>query len=188
LTLTFLFFLFAMGAAQTPAVVAAPAQPAFQDFATRVDNYMKVRKSVQSWLPHEKPTKKRKQIQERQAALARAIREARPSAKQGDIFTDEISRQFRAVINDVFQGPNARYVRKTIREGAPVKGWTLSVNAAYPEHLPLTTVPPTLLLRLPEVPNPLAYHIIGRDLVLQDSEARMVIDFIPAALPLKAVP
>jgi hypothetical protein len=163
--------------------LAASAQTGFQDFAARVDTYMALRKTVQGSLPPEKPTRKRKQIVQRQAALAQKIRDARSSAKQGDIFTPQISSQFRQIVHNAFTGPNARYVRKTIREGAPLKGWTLSVNADYPEHLPLTTVPPTLLLNFPELPRNLEYHIVGRDLILLDIEARMVIDFIPGALP-----
>jgi hypothetical protein len=87
------------------------------------------------------------------------------------------------VIRSTFQGSNAANVRKTIRQGEPVPSLHLGVNDAYPEHLPQTTVPPTLLLRLPQLPERMAYRIVGRDFVLQDTEARMVIDFIPGALP-----
>ena len=62
-------------------------------------------------------------------------------------------------------------------------GMHLAVNGAFPAHLPTTTVPPTLLLRLPRLPDKLAYRIIGHDFVLQDTEARLVVDFIPGALP-----
>jgi len=48
-----------------------------------------------------------------------------------------------------------------------------------PCHLPSTTVPPTLLLRLPRLPDKLAYRIVGHDFVLQDTEARLIVDFIP---------
>ena len=180
-TLFLLIALSGVSAAQTAA--PAPAPLAFQDFTARINEYLKLRKTVQSSIPPQKPTKKRKQIEQRQAALAQKIREARANAKRGDIFTPEVSTQFRQVIQNAFKGPNARYVRKTIREGAPLKGWTLGVNTDYPEHLPLTTVPPTILLNLPPLPNEVAYHIIGRDFILQDTEARMVIDFIPGAIP-----
>jgi hypothetical protein len=64
-----------------------------------------------------------------------------------------------------------------------VADFHLSVNGAYPENLPLTTVPPTLLLRLPQLPERLAYRIVGHDFVLQDTEARLVIDLIPGVIP-----
>ena len=33
------------------------------------------------------------------------------------------------------------------------------------------------------LPEKIAYRIVGHDFVLQDTEARLVIDFIPGALP-----
>jgi hypothetical protein len=158
---------------------ASPESPAFRDFIQLVQQYMKLRKA----LPQERTTKRSEEIVDRRRALAQAIRESRPNAKQGDIFTPEISGQFLAVIHSTFQGSNAANVRKTIRQGEPVPSMHLSVNGAYPEHLPMTTVPPTLLLRLPQLPERLAYRIVGHDFVLQDTEARLVIDFIPGALP-----
>jgi hypothetical protein len=35
------------------------------------------------------------------------------------------------------------------------------VNQAYPEGLPYTSVPPTLLLRIPKLPEEVAYRIVG---------------------------
>ena len=87
------------------------------------------------------------------------------------------------MISSVFQGAKAPIVRKTIRQGEPLAGWKLTVNGDYPEQLPRTTIPPTLLLKLPQLPPELAYRIIGRDFVLQDLEARVVVDFIAGAIP-----
>ena len=167
-------------AADTPQKVAPSAEdPTFGDFSQRVTQYLKLRKS----LPQQRTTKRQEEIVGRRHTLAQAIREARADAKQGDIFTPEISAQFLRVIRGTLQGSNAANVRKTIRQGEPVEGVHLTVNGAYPEHLPTTTVPPTLLLRLPLLPEKIAYRIVGHDFVLQDTEARLVIDFIPGALP-----
>lgn len=157
----------------------SPKGPAFGDFSQRVEQYLKLRKA----LPQQRTTKRQEEIFDRRHALAQAIRESRSGAKQGDIFTTEISEQFLRVIRSTLQGANSSNVRKTIRQGEPVAGLHLSVNGAYPEHLPLTTVPPTLLRRLPQLPERLAYRIVGHDFVLQDTEARLVIDFILGALP-----
>jgi len=180
----FVFLIVLVGALQSPVIAgspqsppAGPESPAFRDFEQRVQQYLKLRKAS----PQERTTKRSEEIVDRRRALAQAIRESRPNAKQGDIFTPEISEQFLAVIRKTFQGSSN--VRKTIRQGEPVASMHLSVNGAYPEHLPLTTVPPTLLLRLPQLPERLAYRIVGHDFVLQDTEARLVIDFIPGALP-----
>jgi hypothetical protein len=165
------------GCAQTPPLNKQP--PGFDDFTQHVQNYMKLRKT----LPNERTTKRQEQIVDRRHSIADAIREARPGAKQGDIFTPESTPEFLKVIRATLLGSSAANARKTIRQGEPVMGVHLTVNGAYPEHLPRTTVPPTLLLRLPRLPDKLAYRIVDHDFVLQDTEARLVVDLIPGALP-----
>jgi hypothetical protein len=150
----------------SPACEPGPA--AFGEFTERVQQYVKLQKAM----PRLRSTKHRKEIVERRHALAQHIRETRTSARPGDIFTPEAAAEFRRVIRIAFQGPNARSVRKTLRDGEPLSGWQLTVNGDYPEHLPMTTVPPTLLLRLPQLPEEVAYRIIGHDFVLQDTEAK----------------
>jgi hypothetical protein len=44
-------------------------------------------------------------------------------------------------------------------------------------------MPPTLLINLPQLPREVAYRIVGHDLVLLDTEARIVVDFIPGVIP-----
>ena len=167
-------------AAGPPAVPpASPESPGFREFTQRAQEYVKLQKAV----PRLRTTKNREEIVERRRALAQKIRETRSNAQPGDIFTPAASEEFRRVIRRIFQGPSGSNVRRTIRQGEPVPDRHLTVNSDYPEHLPVTTVPPTLLLRLPQLPPELAYRIIGHDFVLQDIEARVVVDFIPGALP-----
>ena len=61
----------------------------FGEFTQRVKQYSNCRTR-----PRMRSTKSRKQIVDRRHALALAIREARAGAKQGDIFTPEISEEF----------------------------------------------------------------------------------------------
>jgi hypothetical protein len=166
-------------AAAPQAAPAAPESPALHQFTQSVQQYIKLQKAV----PRLRTTKKREEIVERREALREKIREARAGAKQGDIFTPEASEEFRRVIRSTFQGPKASNVRKTIRQGEPLQGWHLTVNGDYPERLPMTTVPPTLLLGLPTLPAEVAYRIIGHDFVLEDKEARLIVDFIPGVIP-----
>jgi len=171
-----------LAVAGAPQAAPTNQQPAaFLDFTTRVQDYLKLRKGLA--VPRRKNTKVRKEIVERQVALAQKIREARANAKPGDIFTPRIAEQFRQAIRTKFQGASAPNVRKTIRQGEPLKDVHLSVNEAYPDSLPRTTVPPTLLLCLPQLPQEVAYRIVGHSFVLQDVEARVVVDFIPGAIP-----
>jgi hypothetical protein len=160
-------------------ITHTPENPTFGDFSQRLEAYLKLRKG----LPKERTTKHQEEIVGRRHSLAQAIEDERSGAKQGDIFTPEISEQFIRVIRGSLQGAGAPKIRKTIRQGEPISGVHLTVNGPYPERLPTTTVPPTLLLRLPLLPEKIAYRIVGRDFVLEDTEARIVVDLIPGALP-----
>jgi len=59
----------------------------------------------------------------------------------------------------------------------------VGVNKAYPDTLPYTTVPPTLLQKFPKLPDEVAYRIVGRDLVLVDVKANLVVDLISEVFP-----
>jgi len=95
-----------------------------------------------------------------------------------------VSRQFRGIIRGEFQGPDAQLARKTMRPDDPSKFIVhLHVNDVYPESLELTTTPPTLLTKLPQLPQELAYRFVGRDLTLKDTKAGLIVDLIPNVIP-----
>jgi hypothetical protein len=155
----------------------------YQEFLTRVQAYADLHKSIESTLPALKPTDLPELIKAHQDALARKIREARPDAKRGDIFTEEAEKAFRRAATDEFQGPQGHEARTTIQQGAPVKPIQLRVNEPYPDGVPFTTVPPTLLLKFPKLPDQASYRIVGNDLVLLDTDANLVVDRIPDIIP-----
>jgi hypothetical protein len=156
----------------------------FKIFIDRVQAYINMQKGLDSSLSALKPTKDTAQILEHQHALARKIAEARRNAHQGDIFTHAAIERLRKIIRREFHGPEGRLARRTIRQDDPSKVIIrLHVNDVFPEGIPLTTTPPTLLLKLPELPQELAYRFIGRDLTLIDIKARLIVDLIPNAVP-----
>jgi hypothetical protein len=59
----------------------------------------------------------------------------------------------------------------------------VQVNQGYPDSLPFTTVPPTLLRKLPRLPDEMAYRILGSVLLLVDRKANLIVDFMPNAIP-----
>jgi len=185
------FCLFAFtGAACGQAVASKPQAPkkdeqarAFQEFTELVQQYMELRKKLDASLPRLGSKESQEHIVAHQQAFAQKIREARAEAKRGDIFAPEIAEEFRRLIRREFQGPKGPNARKTLRQGNPVKPFRLRVNDTYPETLPITTMPPALLLTLPQLPEEVAYRIVGRDLILQDVDARLIVDFIHHALP-----
>ncbi|MGA3169339.1 MAG: hypothetical protein ABSF14_24835 [Terriglobia bacterium] len=155
----------------------------FKTFTDRVQAYVKMQKGLEASLPTLKPTKDAAQIVEHQHALARKIADARRNARQGDIFTHEVTERFRKIIRKAFHGPEGRLARRTIQQDTPFKVIALRVNDVYPENIPLTTTPPSLLLKLPELPPELAYRFVGRDLALKDVKAGLIVDLIPNAIP-----
>jgi hypothetical protein len=155
----------------------------FKEFLDRVQGYVTLHKSIESSLPALKPTLLPEMIAAHQQALARKIREARPHARRGDIFSAEAREAFRRAVRDEFRGPHGDGARTTIRQGEPLKTVHLQVNEPYPDGVPYTTVPPSLLLRFPKLPEQVAYRIVVRDLILLDVDANLVIDRIPEILP-----
>jgi len=55
----------------------------------------------------------------------------------------------------------------------------LAVNGVYPTTAPLSTVPPSVLMALPTLPKELEYRFVGRNLILRDTVANLIVDFIP---------
>lgn len=172
--------------------LANPAQPgpaneaarASTVFADRVRAYVTLQKKLEGVLPAQKPTTDVEQIVGRQQALARSIAAGRRDARQGDIFTPDVANLFHTIIREGFLGPDARNIRRTIQEGDPAQATVLQVNVAYPEDIPLGTMPPRLLRRLPALPMELAYRFIGRALVLKDVKTNLIVDVLPDAISL----
>ena len=126
-------------------------------------------------------------------ALARAIQAKRARAVPGDIFEPEIQPILRRLIAEQLVGPGALSARKTILEGNPGEeedspAIELRVNAEYPLGAPRSTVPASVLVTLPPLPESLHYRFVGRDLILVDSVAQLIVDLLPAAMPDLAVP
>ena len=151
-------------------------------FNDRVLEYVKLQKNLEASLPTLKPTMDAAQILEHQHALARKIADARRDTRQGDIFTHEVAERFRKIIRRAFDGPEGRLARRTIRQDSPLKVPVLHVNDVVPEDIPITTTPPTLLRMLPDLPPELTYRIVGHDLTLQDTKARLIVDLIPKVI------
>jgi hypothetical protein len=134
--------------------------------------------------------------QDPQKALAHALEAKRAKAEQGDIFQPEVQPLFRRLIAEQLAGADAVAARKAMLEGnpedepgepagsAPI---VVSVNGAYPLGATRSTVPPSVLATLPPLPSCLHYRFVGRDLILVDSVAGLIVDFLPSAAPEPAV-
>jgi hypothetical protein len=156
----------------------------FKEFTGRMEEYLALHKTIEKKLP---ALKNKEQLPEmivaHQQVLARKIREARPHAKPGDIFTPAAREAFRHVIRSVFHDPQTATAGTVVRQRDRAKGVALRVNGIYPDAVAETTFPPTLLQKLPTLPDELTYRIVGRDLILVDSRANLVVDLLHEALP-----
>ena len=151
------------------------------DFKQRIDKYVDLHKRLEKQAPPLKETDDPAKIKASQEGLAAAIRRERATARQGEIFTPEIAHLFRQLMYPETKGQRGAETKKTIKEDAPV-AVPIKVNARYPDAAPLPTVPPNLLARVPQLPEELEYRIIGRDLILRDVHANVIVDVLPNAI------
>jgi hypothetical protein len=154
-----------------------------QDFNARVKAYLDIHKDAAKGSAKLKQEENPADITVAQETLAARIRAARPHAKQGDIFTAEIRNQFRRLLAPELKGEDGRDAKAVMKEDAPSPGQIpFKVNAKYPEGAPLPSVPSNVLLNVPTLPEPLEYRIIGKHLVLLDTGANIIVDYIPNAI------
>jgi hypothetical protein len=125
-------------------------------------------------------------------ALADAITASRVKARPGDILLPEVQPVLRRLIAEELKGPDTLAARKAVSEGNPTEvddqtPVAVRVNAAYPVGAQRSTVPSSLLLVLPALPGCLHYRFVGRDLILVDNVAQIIVDFLAVAAPSIAV-
>lgn len=157
-------------------------QARFREFLAKVQQYDQLRASARSGVPNAGKKATAEEIDKHKTALAEKIQEARKEAKPGDIFTPDSQKAFRGAIEKAHSGKRAAKIDRTIVQGEPVK-LELYVNKPYPEKIPITTVPPTLLQHFPKLPKKVEYRVVGDDLVLEDTESNLVIDIFAGAFP-----
>ncbi len=156
---------------------------AFKQFGDRVRVYQQLQQAVESGLPALKPTDLPEMITAHQEALARKIREARPHAKAGDIFTPAACEAFRHASLAALGGAHSAESRAYMQRGEANRGMRLTVNGVYPDAEPTTALSPALLAALPTLPVEVAYRIVGRTLILMDVKSRLIVDVAQLVLP-----
>lgn len=171
------------GQGAAPSKEQADDAAAFKEFSARVQAYVQLQKTVQAGLPTLKPTDLPEMIAAHQQVLARKLREARPHAKPGDIFTPDASEAFRRASRTALQGPRSTDSRAYMERGAPTPTMHVEVNGIYPDTEPIMTLSPALLAAFPPLPAEVAYRIVGRTLIVIDVESRLIVDLARRVLP-----
>ena len=117
--------------------------------------------------------------------LLSAIRAARSDAQVGDIFTVQEASEFRRRIEDVLtrnHGDLADFIAEIAREAPPFAD-RMTVNGRFDWQYG-AMMPADLIAALPRLQDFLQYRFVGRDLVLVDIEAGLIVDILPGALVL----
>jgi hypothetical protein len=174
-----------------------------RNFYEEIQEYSELRKAALKDLPPVAPDSSAEQISEHQTAMTDAIRAYRKHARQGEMFKPAVEAAFRRIMAKELAGPDGRAILDGIRQGNPtIEGnpkqsnpsqevkqrVTVAVNALYPPGAPFSSVPPSLLLKLPQLPDVVRYRFVGRDLILRDTEANVILDIIKDIVPDPTIP
>ena len=174
-----------------------------EEFLDGIVKYVKLHNELTTRIPVAESTWSAQQIADRQRQLTVAIQNARREKKEGNIFKPEVAVAFRHVLTQELTGPNGAAMLHEIHSGnpktegvpqqrnpqnEPMKSVPLRVNAYYPDDAPLSSVPPSLLLSLPALPEQVRYRFVGRHLILRDAEANVILDFLRDVVPDPSIP
>jgi hypothetical protein len=173
-------------AAQKAGAVKTSTDPAVNpnaavmaDFMTRVEKYAELHKDLAKGSAKQKEDTNPDQINAQKKALAAKIQAARADSKQGEIFTPEIRQAFRRLLAPEVKGEDGRDAKAILKDDAPAPGTvSFKVNATYPENQPKPTMPANLLMNLPTLPEPLEYRVVGQHLLLIDTAADVIVDYM----------
>ena len=151
----------------------------------RIKDYLAVHDKIEKALPKLSKEASPQEIDRNQREFEQRLRAERASAKQGDIFTADAEPVIRRLLAAVFAGPEGKQLKSSIMDENVVDPVQLKVrvNSRYPDSVPLTTVPPQVLQTLPELTEDLEYRFVGDWLVLLDSHAHLIADYLKDVLP-----
>ena len=160
-----------------------PTDTMFADFAQRLESYTTLRERLTDSIGDLDPTKSQEEIASRAVALGNAIIAARPQAKQGDIFSPEVSAFLATLIRQEYNRRSDPVLETREDQQEELPNFKPEVNQIYPTTYPLATFPPALLPVLPPLPEEIEYRIVQDYLILRDVEANVILDFMPRAVP-----
>lgn len=154
------------------------------DFNKRVNDYAALHERLADMFGQLDETNSQAEIARREKALGDAIRAARADAKPGDILTRRAAEIFKKLIaEDSRRRPPATVkVREDSRE-AESANFRPVLNQTYPSTEPLETFPAGLLHVGPPLPKEIEYRMVGRYLVLRDTEANVIVDVAREMIP-----
>jgi hypothetical protein len=159
---------------------------ALSEFNEAVERYVLLHRRLERYLPPEQMFDDPEEMMEARDALADAIRDARPNARPGNIFTAGPAQLFREIIWNTlveYEYEPDEVIGWLNEE--PLPGATRPVvNGRYDRGLG-AWMWPALLHALPPLPRELEYRLVDADLVLIDVHANLVVDILENAMPVE---
>ena len=159
-------------------------QPAsLAQFQTAIQQYAQLHRQIERQLPPFRAHSDAQEIFESSNAMASALQTARASAREGDIFTHEVAALLRVRVSDALAAHGflpEEMVADTLEEAdddAPLP----VVNGRFPWRRG-AAMWPCVIEALPRLPHELQYRFIGRDLVLVDTHADVIVDILRNAV------
>ena len=184
-----------LGAAAIAAAISSPAaaqEPKGTDryeqglayFERAVDEYVALHRRLERPLMPEGLFSDPEESYASSLALAEALRDARPLAREGCVFRSDAAEMIRARIAFTLRRQGLRPadllsdLGEELLPGAPAP----EVNRQFSWGVG-NGMWPSLLAVLPRLPQELEYRFVGADLVLIDLHANMVVDILRGAVP-----
>jgi len=151
-------------------------------FEEHLKTYLDLHRKLEATLTRVPRNATPQQLDQRQRALGKLIQSARSGAKQGELFDHDMQKFVRVALGKVFGGPDGKELKASIMDENPGLP-KLAVNDRYPDEVPLSTMPPQVLERLPKLPEDMEYRFVGDYFVLYDAHSHLIVDLMDDVLP-----
>ena len=158
-------------------------EEALEEYKEELDEYVELRRKLDTKIAPLPKQATPAAVHAHELALAKFIAASRARAQEGDLFVSEVRPLVLRRLREVMAGPAGRELRAKAGEEWPGKVIRPRVNGRYPDEIPLSTVPYSVLSALPPLPAELEYRFLGRDLILLDVDARIIVDILRGAIP-----
>jgi hypothetical protein len=159
-------------------------QPVLYEFFDYVNHYAALQRLVIASLGPPVVWSDAEDVLRQQRRYADAMREMHPGACASGFFTPKVSGYFRTRIEQIVRDTG---LDVTTAIEPPDEGELLITSPPCAgDNVPWNAGPvmwPSMLAGLPELPGDLEYRFLGRDLLIVDVLANLVVDVLPDALP-----
>ena len=174
------------GVLASAVVVAAqpetnPTAAALAAFTKQVNAYMDLHKKIEGEVPDVKKGATPAEVHGVRKGWRSGSRRRAPRPNRATSLRRTCTPVFKKIFADYYQRRSGREIRLLFDE---VPNFKPAVNMTYPAGLaPKANFPPRLALTMPQLPDELEYRLVADNLVMRDSEANLIIDYIPNIVP-----